>query len=169
MVSALTSTFYNWIISCWRVQTIIFYYWIEYIILFILIVSAAVRFEFSNDIVITNRHFSSSATIFILHRLHITVGVPKTELGTLPLIGSSRRPFSPGTHPQPLQGSDFTDSKSINSILSEGTKQPINNIYQYIDSTKLAKLNHYLPPSVQQGLSIRTPSIPNKAIGLIKV
>lgn len=108
-------------------------------------------------------NFISAATIFILRLLHNTDGVPKTELGQGmhqgmegPLIGGSRGPY-------PLAHTS-TESKWINSILSEGTERPLLNIYRF---SKIIRLNHYLSPSVQYGLSVQAPSIPNKAIGLV--
>lgn len=87
----------------------------EYIFLYLLTVRECywIKLRYRHHQPTYQLNFISTATVFILHPLHITVRVPKTELGPLPIIGRSRGPFSPGTHPLPLQGPDSTDSKGL--------------------------------------------------------
>lgn len=64
--------------------------------------NAGVRFVFSYTISILPTDISCQLHLNNHHLIlyfHTTVGLPKTELGPLPLIRSSRGPLSPGTHP----------------------------------------------------------------------
>lgn len=110
------------------------------------------RFEFCYDLFITNRHFSATSSQPPPSSFFILFISPLESL----------KPSSDPSHTSAVLDAVYLSAHTL-SILNENTEQQLNNIIN-----RRCKLNHYLSSSVQHVLHVQTPSIHNKAIGLVK-